>query len=131
MAKKTTTEPIAKPEAATGMLSPHKMQLLVTVVNRAKAEFYSDLLQEFEVNMQLVLSARGTAASQTIEMLGLGDSERSVILSVIKKRRSAEALSMLEDKFKTVKGGKGIAYTIPMTSTIGVAIYQFLSNTKS
>jgi glycerol-3-phosphate acyltransferase PlsY len=28
------------------------------------------------------------------------------------------------------KGGKGIAYTVPMTSTIGVAIYQFLSNKK-
>ena len=41
------------------------------------------------------------------------------------------ALSELEEKFKTVKGGKGIAYTVPMTSTIGVAIYQFLSNTTS
>ena len=39
--------------------------------------------------------------------------------------------SELEEKFKTVKGGKGIAYTVPMTSTIGVAIYQFLSNTTS
>ena len=32
------------------------------------------------------------------------------------------------EKFRTVKGGKGIAYTVPMTSVIGVAIYQFLSN---
>lgn len=131
MARKNNTTPSASGATAAGMLSPHKMQLLVTVVNKAKAEFYADLLQEYEVNMQLILSARGTAASHTIEMLGLGDSERSVILSVIKRRRSAEALSMLEEKFKTVKGGKGIAYTIPMTSTIGVAIYQFLSNTKS
>ena len=41
------------------------------------------------------------------------------------------ALSELDEKFRTVKGGKGIAYTVPMTSTIGVAIYQFLSNTTS
>ena len=37
-------------------------------------------------------------------------------------------MSMLDEKFKTVKNGKGIAYTVPMSSTIGVLIYQFLSN---
>ena len=113
------------------MLSPNKMQLLFTVVNREKTEFFVDLLQSFEVNMQLVLSAKGTAASHTLEMLGLNDSEKSVIISVIKKTRAAEALSTLDEKFASVKGGKGIAYTVPMTSTIGVAIYQFLSNTEA
>ena len=115
----------------TPMLSPNKMQLLFTVVNREKTEFFVDLLQSFEVNMQLVLSAKGTAASHTLEMLGLNDSEKSVIISVIKKTRAAEALSTLDEKFTSVKGGKGIAYTVPMTSTIGVAIYQFLSNTEA
>ncbi len=131
MAKKASTDTAIKTEAPTGMLSPHKMMLLVTVVNRDKTDFFVDLLQGYEVNMQAVLSAKGTAASHTLEMLGLGDSERSVILSIIKKRRTAEAMTMLEEKFKTVKGGKGIAYTVPLTSTIGVAIYQFLSNTVS
>ena len=131
MARKVSADVSQRADAPTGMLSPHKMQLLVTVVNRNKTDFFVDLLQGFEVNMQAVLSAKGTAASHTVEMLGLGDSERSVILSIIKKRRSAEAMAMLDEKFKTVKGGKGIAYTVPLTSTIGVAIYQFLSNTVS
>lgn len=115
----------------TPMLSPNKMELLFTVVNREKTDFYVDLLQSFEVNMQLVLSARGTAGSQTLEMLGLGDSERSVIISAVKKSRVGEAMAALEERFSSVKGGKGIAYTVPMSSTIGVAIYQFLSNTAS
>ena len=109
--------------------APHKMQLLFTVVNRKKAEFYTDLLQNFEVNMQLALSASGTAGSTVMELLGLSDSEKTVIISVIRRDRAAEALAALEEKFKTLKGGKGIAYTVPMTSTVGVAIYQFLSNT--
>jgi len=131
MTRKANAEAATNTDKPSGMLSPHKMQLLVTVVNKEKTDFYVDLLHAYEINMQMVLSARGTAASHTIELLGLGDSERSVILSVIKKRRSAEAMTMLEEKFKTVKGGKGIAYTIPLSSTIGVAIYQFLSNTVS
>ena len=37
----------------------------------------------------------------------------------------------LENKFHTLKNGKGIAFTIPMSSVIGVAIYRFLSNHKA
>ena len=120
----------SKQKSASGLRAPHKMQLLFTVVNRKKAEYYTDLLQDFEVNMQLALSASGTAESGMLEILGLTDSEKTVIISVIKRERAKEALSVLDEKFKTVKGGKGIAYTVPMTSTVGVAIYQFLSNTR-
>ena len=80
--------------------------------------------------MQLALSASGTAGTGMLELLGLTDSEKTVIISAIKRERVPEALAALEEKFKTVKNGKGIAYTVPMTSTVGVAIYQFLSNTK-
>ena len=116
---------------ASGMTAPKKLMLLFTIVNRNKAEFYVDVLQKFEINMQLVLAANGTADNKIQSVLGLTDSEKSVIISVIRRDKSRSALSELEEKFKTVKGGKGIAYTVPMTSTIGVAIYQFLSNTTS
>ena len=63
-------------------------------------------------------------------MLGLEDSDKSVIFSVIREDRATEVLHGLEDKFKTIKNGKGIAFTIPMSSVIGVAIYRFLSNAR-
>lgn len=111
-----------------GSVAPKKLQLLFTVVNRKKAEFYADFLQSFEVNMQLTLAASGTASSETLSLLGLTDSEKSVIISVIKEEKAQAILSALEEKFSTIKNGKGIAYTVPMTGTIGVAIYQFLAN---
>ena len=126
MAKENTKQK----KSGGALLAPQKMKLLFTVVNRKKAEFYTDLLQNFEVNMQLALSASGTAGSSMMELLGLTDSEKTVIISIIRSDKAKEALAALEEKFKTVKGGKGIAYTVPMTSTIGVAIYQFLSNTE-
>lgn len=109
--------------------APKKMMLLFTIVNRNKAEFYMDLLEGFEVNMQLALSATGTAGTEIRSLLGLSNNERTVIISVIKKERSEDALSALDEKFRSIRGGKGIAYTVPLSSTIGVAIYKFLSNT--
>ena len=130
MAKKYSVKSKAKREPGTSMSAPDKMQLLFTIVNRAKTEFYIDLLGNFEVNMQMVLNGHGTAAAKHLEILGLTDSDRTVIISVIRRDRAKDALYALEEKFKTVKGGKGIAFTVPMKSTIGVAIYQFLSNKK-
>ena len=119
--------PLAVPSQ--GLDAPRRLKLLITVVNRQKAEFYMDFLQAFEVNMQLSLAAHGTASTETLRYLGLSDTEKTVILSVIREDKAAPALAALGEKFNTIKNGKGIAYTVPLTSTVGVAIYQFLSNT--
>lgn len=112
-------------------IAPRKLMLLVTVVNREKAEFYTDFLQSFEVNFQTSMAARGTANGETLRYLGLTETGKSVIFSIIREDMAPKALAALEEKFKTIKNGKGIAYTIPMTGTIGVAIYRFLSNTPT
>ncbi|MBR3715645.1 MAG: hypothetical protein IKM18_07050 [Clostridia bacterium] len=125
MAIKNPTPKQTQPEES---MAPKRLQLLFTIVNRKKAEFYADFLQSFEVNMQLTLAASGTASTETLSLLGLSDSEKSVIISVIKEENAQAILRALEEKFSTIKNGKGIAYTVPMTGTIGVAIYQFLAN---
>ena len=105
-----------------------KLKLLVTVVNRNKTEFFMDFLTAYEVNFQASVLAQGTAHSDMLYMLGLEDSDKSVIFSVVREEKVNDALQMLEEKFQTIKHGKGIAFTIPMSSVIGVAIYRFLSN---
>ena len=135
--KKQPFKRVAKPigkvigtpkQTAEKSLAPQKLKLLFTVVNRKKAEFYADFLQSFEVNMQLTLAARGTAGAEVLNRLGITDSEKSVIISVIKEEKAKSALLALDEKFRTIKNGKGIAYTVPMSGTIGVAIYRFLAN---
>lgn len=111
-------------------IAPKKLKLLITVVNRKKAEYYLDLLQDFEVNMQLVTYGRGTANSQMLNIIGLADTDRAVIFSIVKEEVIKDILITLDEKFKTIKDGKGIAYSVPLTSVIGVAIYQFLSNNR-
>ena len=105
-----------------------KLKILVTVVNRRKTELFMDLLSAYEVNFQTAVLAQGTAKDEMLYMLGLEDSDKSVIFSVLREDKVTDAMHMLEDKFHSIKGGKGIAFTIPMSSVVGVAIYRFLSN---
>lgn len=106
----------------------NKLELLVTIVNRSKADYYIDLIQSMEVNMQLAVPAKGTASAELLNLLGLADNDKTVIFGVIREDLAANALQTLEKKFYTIKNGKGIAYTIPLSSVIGVSLYGFLSN---
>ena len=106
-----------------------KLKLLFTVVDRPKAEFYLDVLSQFEVNLQMVIAGKGTATSELVDMLGL-NIHKATILSVVREDKVEEIMECLEDKFATIKNGKGIAFAVPLSSVIGVNIYQFLSNNK-
>ena len=106
-----------------------KLKLLFTVVDRAKAEFYLDVLSQFEVNCQMVTAGKGTATSELVDLLGL-NIHKAVILSVVREDKVDPVMKCLEEKFATIKNGKGIAFAVPLSSVIGVNIYQFLSNNK-
>ncbi|MBQ2244638.1 MAG: hypothetical protein IIV61_07880 [Oscillospiraceae bacterium] len=106
-----------------------KLKLLVTVVDRPKGEFYLDYISQFEVNQQLLLSGLGTASSELVDLLGL-NIHKAVILSVVREDRMDAVMLGLEEKFRTIRNGKGIAFAVPLSSVIGVNLYQFLSNNR-
>ena len=106
-----------------------KLKLLFTVVERPKTEFYLDVLSQFEVNWQMVVGGKGTATSELVDMLGLNP-HKGVILSVVREDMVDEIIKCLEDKFATIRQGKGIAFAVPLSSVIGVNLYQFLSNNR-
>ena len=112
-------------------VTENKLEILITTIPRNKAEYYIDLIQSFEVNMQMAVLAEGTANSGMLAALGINNSAKVVIISVIKQKHIPDAIATLEEKFNTIRGGKGIAFTIPMSSVIGTLIYGFLSNDKS
>lgn len=106
-----------------------KLKLLVTVVDRPKGEFYLDVISQFDVNCQLVMGGLGTAASELVELLGL-EPHKAVILSVAREDMVDLIMNCLEDKFTTIRNGKGISFAVPLSSVIGVNLYQFLSDNR-
>ena len=106
-----------------------KLKLLITVVDKSKSEFYLDTISQFEGNCQMAMAGLGTATSDIVEMLGLNH-HKAVIFSIVREDLTEAILHCLEDKFATIKNGKGIAFAIPLSSVIGVNLYQFLSNNR-
>ena len=106
-----------------------KLKLLFTIVDKPKGEFYMDVISQFDVNYQMVLGGLGTARSELVELLGL-EPQKAVVISVIRDDLAETVMQCLEDKFATIRGGKGIAFAIPLSSVIGVNAYRFLSDNR-
>lgn len=111
-------------------VSPHKLELLITVVPRKKAAFYMDLIQSFDANMQVSVPAQGTADSEIMRYLGLTDTDKTAIFSVVREEQLDELTEALAQKFRSIKNGEGIAAAIPFTSMIGTLLFGFLSNDR-
>ena len=107
--------------------APIKLELVVTIVPKKKAEFFIDFIQTFEVNFQTYMLASGTANTEILNYLGQA-ADKIAIFSLARADKVDDILYALGQKFHTIKGGKGIAVTLPMSSMIGTSIYTFLCN---
>jgi len=113
-----------------GLKAPKKLKILVTIVDRTKTDFYLSALESFGVNMQTVLYAKGTAPTEIATMLGIVDSGKALILSVANEDIIPTIIAEYEDNYFKLRNSKGIAFTIPISSIIGVFIYNFLANNE-
>lgn len=112
-------------------VSLNKLVLLITMVNHKKAEFYADYIQSLGANLQFVSFGEGTADASIQNLLGLADTEKAVIFSIIREEKQDMILSSINEKFESIKNGKGIAYTVPFSSVIGASVYNFLSDNRT
>ena len=77
--------------------------------------------------MQMVLFGTGTIPQELAAALH-SNTDKAVILSVIKEEFVKPILNAYEDKYFKLRNGQGIAFTVPFSSIIGKASYQFLAN---
>ena len=111
-------------------VAPHRLMLLVTIVDKGKGTFFSEYLKTFDANLQICVVGTGTARGDLVEFLGLKDSRRSIIFSVVREERLDAIMEALQERFVTVNRSRGVAFTVPLTSVIGKLSYGFLSNER-
>lgn len=109
-------------------LSTGRLELIITIVNRKRAYYYLDFIQSFEANLQCSLLCEGTARAEVLDMVGLSDNKNVIIFSIVREDRTKEILAALKKKFKTIRSGKGVAFSVSLSSMIGVSVYSFLAN---
>ena len=98
---------------------------MITVVRRKNADYFIDIIKDFQSNLQIDFIGSGTTEAT---LFSDEIDNKSVICSIITEDRTNDVLKLLKQKFDEYIEGKGIAFTIPFSSVIGVSFYNFLTN---
>ena len=107
--------------------SPIKLKLLFTIINRKKIDFYTSVLEGYDVVASEVMYADGLASKEILQYLGLSKADKAVIVSVVKETKIKEILAAYEDKYFKVKDSNGIAFTVPLDKMVGIQAFKFLT----
>lgn len=105
----------------------NKMKLLVTIVERGFGGQVIAACEEEHQSFNLSFLGRGTAQSRILEYLGLGESEKDIVMSFVPEDFTAPMLNKLNRKFELDNAGNGIAFTIPIKSVGGPITLGMLS----
>ena len=113
--------------AANEIIKKPSLKLLITIVNRGKGKDVVDVCRTFCMNYHMSLLGTGTATSEILDYLGLGETEKDIILSAVSAEELNGILSELAKRLKLNKPGNGIAFTIPIKSVGGPKTLNILS----
>lgn len=105
-----------------------KMSMFVTIVNANLAGPITKIFENAGVSAQFVQRGQGTATKQIRDILGIEDNGKDIVISLVKQESIPDIKIELEAFFAASKHNKGIGFSIPFDSMIGVKIYQFLTN---
>lgn len=103
-----------------------KLLMLITIVSRGQGNYVLKLFESEGSNAQFVQYGEGTAQKEIRDILGIEDNTKEIVISIISEDKIESVKKELEAFFKISKRNRGIGFSIPMTSIIGMKLYQFL-----
>lgn len=96
--------------------APSMIKALITIVDRGNGEEITKMYRDNCIIYNMILLGHGTAKSEILDYLGLGRTEKDIILSVAPEKSIKPALKILKEKFHLDRPGNGIAFSIPISS---------------
>ena len=118
---------MAQHEKVETICSTQRMDLVFTIVSKGKGEAVLDVFKENKILQNIICHGHGTAPSSILEVLGLGATDKDIILSFVKAENSKKILAEISKKLDFAKPGHGIAFTVPLESIAGIMSFKFLT----
>lgn len=92
-------------------------QMFVAIVNREKsAQLMAEFLQRHHMQLRFHCYGMGTASSEILDILGIGSTEKVIIIAIASGQVVAQVFHDLHRERRLMAPGKGIAFTIPMVA---------------
>lgn len=98
------------------------------IVNQGNANAIVEIYKRAGSSSQFIQRGTGTATKQIMDILGIEDNRKEIIVSFVREDKLNEITTELSAYFAASKRSKGIGFSVKLTGLMGVRMYQFLSN---
>ena len=102
-----------------------ELSMMALITEHKGCEKASAILEENGVPVQYVCRGEGTASNELMDFLGLGRTEKAILMSVIPKNKTQELFGLFYEGLKLKKPGRGIAFTLPVTGVSSLIVKMF------
>jgi len=104
----------------------HELVFMVTIINSHDEKRAMNILEKIQLPIIVSSIGYGTASDKILDLLGLGETEKTVIFSVQSNSEAQKAISLLEREIKIDIPGNGILFTIPISCVGGAKCAEFM-----
>ncbi len=108
-------------------MSDQRLILLITIVNRGNGTKVMEHYKEQGVSFHVLSHGYGSADSELLEILGLGETEKDVIFSIGNDAEIETIMTDWRENKKIQEQGKGIAFTVPLSAIVGQQVLSYLA----
>lgn len=109
------------------LTKPPMLKLLMVITDWEKTDEISDILKHSHVHIHYQIKAMGTANSETLDLFGLASTDKALSFCLAPQIIAESLLEEIADQFSLRKKGKGIAFTLPVSSA-GASILSLLND---
>jgi nitrogen regulatory protein PII len=92
------------------------LSLLVAICDRGKSKKITDFFKDRGASFNLLTLGRGTASSKTLNYLGLGQTEKTLLFSAMPPGEARDVLERIDETLDLGQPGHGIAFILPMNA---------------
>ncbi|MDR0936379.1 MAG: hypothetical protein LBM98_06870 [Oscillospiraceae bacterium] len=92
------------------------MKLFITIASAEYAAKLDHLYAKSGINFRFQMPGFGTAENELLELLGLGENRKIIMLGAAQHSTVHDTYKRLERELRLTRAGTGIAFTVPMSA---------------
>ncbi|MDR1787626.1 MAG: hypothetical protein LBR16_04165 [Treponema sp.] len=101
------------------------LRLLFVILDWDKTKAVSRIFEDAKVRFHFISKGRGTASSDILDLLGIGKSDKGVLICLEQAVMVPYLVREVRRKFGSTSPGAGIAFTVPLSAINTTILYAF------
>ena len=97
---------------------------LTAIINPKRSKQFEQFFIENKTPLLLWTNGRGTASSDILDYLGIGESDKDIVFTVLSQAKAKRVLKNMDKKMQLYIPGNGVAFTIPLSYLAGMTALQ-------